>query len=457
VEILNEFTVWDTSREKYRDIGAEELKFLHKSIQQHFPDVESVSVLHPWIVITMETCIPSENERPFMIAGLVAVFLLAGEPFPLGISQLGIPGDGLRLQLPPERKWSLQPYRIPDHETFELLFTIFPRATHISYYPKQLLVELPTEPEQEFNSRLRDLPTAIESLAINYSNGPYLRILTSRIKQPDSTLGDDGYERVVDDTCYLDPENGGEVRPGVRLECVGVEVAGEVIGECYSNSGIAVHKDGECRLTVAAHRWDAVEDKIVYHGGKLVGTMEQIIGEDIGLVPVKVPISNKFLANDIPARRLIPTGDANSEDYVAVDSCYTGVQKLKYAGVRYGKRRQTGPGPSADYLYIILEQGIYQSSTPIVPRPPVIRLGMCGTALHRVGNRIDPSVQPCGDILGFFLWVDVPTYAGATLYCYSQPTDPLINAGWQVATEKEIMASVTAASGIKAEEQHAEE
>ncbi len=452
VELLNDFTLWDDSNEKFRNVTAEELKFLYESVQEHFPDVESVSVILPWIVVTMETCVPSENERPFMIAGLVAVFLLVGEPFPLGISELGIPGDGPRLQLPPGLKGSLQPYRIPDHETFEHLFTLFPRATHISYYPRQLLVELESEPEVEFISRLSDLPTAIEGLAINYSNGPFLHTLASRLEQPDPTLGDDGYELVVDDTCYLDAENGGELRPGVRLECMGVEVDGVAIGECYSNSGIAVQKNGECRLTVAAHTWDAVKDKIVYHGGNIVGTMEQIIGGDIGLVPATVPVSNKFLENDIPARRLIPTGEANSEDYVVVDSCVTGVQKLKCAGVRYGKRRQTGPGPSANYPYIILEQGIYQSSTPIVPRPPVIRLGMCGTPFHRVGNRTDSTVKPCGDILGFFLWVDVPTYAGPRLYCYSQPTDPLINARWQVATEEDIMAAVTAASGINAEE-----
>jgi hypothetical protein len=452
VELLNDFTLWDDSSHKFRNVSAEEIKFLYESVQEHFPDVESVSVILPWIVVTMETSIPSENERPFMIAGLVAVFLLVGEPFPLGISELGIPGDGPRLQLPPELKGALRPYHIPSYETFKHLFTLFPRATHVSYYPRQLLVELELEPDVEFISRLSDLPTAIEGLAINYSNGRFLHTLASRVKQPDSTLGDDGYELVIDDTCYLDVENGGELRPGVRLECVGMEVDGEMVGECYSNSGIAVEKNGECHLTVAAHTWDAVEDKIVYHGGKIVGTMEQVIGEDIGLVPVTVRMSNKFLENDIPARRLIRTGEANSEDYVMVDSCFTGAQKLKCAGARYGKRRLIGPGPSANHQYIILEQGIYQSSTPIVPRPPVVRLGMCGTPLHRIGNRTDATVQPSGDIVGFFLWVDVPTYAGPRLYCYSQPTDPLINAGWRVATEEQITAAVAAASGANAEE-----
>jgi hypothetical protein len=377
-----------------------------------------------------------------MIAGLVAVFLLVGEPFPLGISKLGMAGDGPRLQLPPQLKGTLRPYSVPDRNTFEYLFTLFPRAIYISYYPRQLLIELEAEPEEKFMSRLSDLPAAIEALIVNYSNGQYLHTLASRLKQPDPKLGDDGYELVVDDTCYLDAENGGELRPGVSLECLGMEIDGKMVGECYSNSGIVVEKNGECRLTVAAYTWEAVEDKIVYHGGKEVGTMEQVIGEDIGLVPVTVPISNKFLENDVPARRLISTGEVNSDDYVVIDSCYTGEQKLKFAGARYGKRRQTGPGPSTNNFYIILEQGIYQSSTPITPGPPIVRLGMCGTPLHRIGNRIDPTIQACGDILGFFLWVDVRSYVGPRLYCYSQPADPLINGGWQVATEEDITAAI---------------
>jgi hypothetical protein len=194
VELLNDFTLWDDSNQKFRSIAGEELKLLYESIQEHFPDVDSVSVILPWIVVTMETCVPSENERPFMIAGLVAVFLLVGEPFPLGISELGISGDGPRLHLPPELRGSLQPYRIPEKPTFDYLFDLLPRATHISYYPRQLLVELESELEAQFISRLDDLPTAIEGLAVNYSNGPFLHTLASRVKKPDPTLGDDGFD-----------------------------------------------------------------------------------------------------------------------------------------------------------------------------------------------------------------------------------------------------------------------
>jgi hypothetical protein len=442
MELFSDFTLWDDSNQKFRTTTAEEIKFIYESVQAEFPDVESVSVILPWIIVTMETFVPSENERPFTIAGLVAVFLLAGEPFPLGISELGAAGESPRLQLPHALKGRLRPYSIPGHKTFEYLFTLFPRATHISYYPSYLLVELESEPEAEFFSRLSKLPTAIEGLPINYSNGLFLHTVASPPNQPDPALGE--YEVVIDDMCYLEAENGGALRPGVLLECVGMEVDGETVEECYSNSGIVVQKNGECRLTAAAHTWDSVQDKIVYHGGKIVGTLEQTIGEDIGLVSLTVPVSNMFYENDIPAPRLIPTGEVSSDDLVVMDSCFTGERNLKYAGARYGKRRQIGTA-------CILEQGIFQSSTPIPPRPSVV-LGMGGTPLERFGIRTDEIVHPCSDILGFFLSVDVVNYAGPRVYCYSQPTDPLIIAGWQVATEEEIAVAMTADSEVNAEE-----
>src|SRR5271170_8184398 len=36
-------TLWDDSNQKFRSVTAEELKFLYESVQEHFPDVESVS------------------------------------------------------------------------------------------------------------------------------------------------------------------------------------------------------------------------------------------------------------------------------------------------------------------------------------------------------------------------------------------------------------------------------
>jgi hypothetical protein len=136
--------------------------------------------------------------------------------------------------------------------------------------------------------------------------------------------------------------------------------------------------------------------KVVDHVAKEIGTMEQVIGEDIGLALVSVPISNRFLEHDIPPLRLIPTGEVNSDGHVIVDSYYTGEQKLKNA-----THVMVNEGKLAPRIIIILcsNKVSINHPHPLLLRSPVMYLGMCGTPSHRIGNRIDPPVQACGDIL----------------------------------------------------------
>ena len=61
------------------------------------------------------------------------------------------------------------------------------------------------------------------------------------------------------------------------------------IGICTSNAGVIISRGGQKKLTCAAHGWDAVEDKLVYHGESLVGHIDEILGEDIGLIELLVP------------------------------------------------------------------------------------------------------------------------------------------------------------------------
>jgi hypothetical protein len=157
------------------------------------------------------------------------------------------------------------------------------------------------------------------------------------------------------------------------------------------------------------------------------------LGEDIGLIDPVVPVGNEFLEVKSIARRLVGSTEIADRDLICVDSCYTGPQYLQYAGSRYGKRRPRILEPSYPNFYVTLDQGIYTSSTPFVPRPPIVRLGMCGTPLLRVGNVVDASVVPSGDVVGFFLWCDIQGYDGASLYRYAQSCDPLIKDGWVVA------------------------
>jgi hypothetical protein len=201
-----------------------------------------------------------------------------------------------------------------------------------------------------------------------------------------------------------------------------------------ANAGLAVEKDGEVRLTCPAHLFEGIKSKVCFHGNRIVGELQETLGEDIGLLDAVVPLSNEFLSIDCIGRQLVRSNQVSDDDIIRVDSCFTGPQPMLFAGSRTGKRkRRRGPGPSWPHWYVVFEQGIYTTSDPCVPKPPIVREGMCGTPLLRVGNKRDKSVGAVGDVLGFFLWADVKGGNGNFLYSYGQPTDPLIDGGWRVA------------------------
>jgi hypothetical protein len=106
---------------------------------------------------------------------------------------------------------------------------------------------------------------------------------------------------------------------------------------------------------------------------------------------------------------------------------------MVFVGTRYGKRNRRTPGLEYPHYYVVLEQGIYTSSDPVIPKPPVVRMGMCGTPLLRLGNTKNDSIRADGDILGFFLWLDESSYKGRMLFSYAQPCDPLVEARWRIA------------------------
>ena len=194
-------------------------------------------------------------------------------------------------------------------------------------------------------------------------------------------------------------------RPGCVLECYARDPENDNASpQCLSNSGILITRGGTNRLTCALHTWDGVSPKKAYHAGVYIGDIDKSLGEDIGLVNPVVPVSNEFLEIKTKVRNLIRAEDIGDHDLVCVDSCFTGPQTLQSAGSRWGKRFMRGEGGTS-YLnmYVVLEQRIFTASTPFVPTPPFVPLGMCGTPLLRVENALDSSVTAeRGDILGFF-------------------------------------------------------
>ena len=159
----------------------------------------------------------------------------------------------------------------------------------------------------------------------------------ARVIEPDPRPIDEEGDHKFDDADYLDLANGGVLGPGCMLECRECLVDGVVSGTGSSNSGIVVTRNGEKRMTVAAHTWNGNDN--VYHRKTNIGKMVSVVGEDIGLVDVTVPVHNKFLSTDVSAKRLIHSTGVYVGDKMLVDNCYTGSQILFCHGLRTGKKR----------------------------------------------------------------------------------------------------------------------
>ena len=62
----------------FRRIGAAWLEILSEYLEKHYK-AQSVSEILPYLVVWCKDTVPPPSERPFMIAGLVAVWLVQGK------------------------------------------------------------------------------------------------------------------------------------------------------------------------------------------------------------------------------------------------------------------------------------------------------------------------------------------------------------------------------------------
>ena len=273
--------------------------------------------------------------------------------------------------------------------------------------------------DQHFEEVLETLPDTIGCMNVGYVNGQLLSKKDGRHKSPQPRELDGDY----DDTDYLAPQNGGVLKPGMLLECAGFLDDNDVRqGIVLTNSGIKVKKRDSVRVTVAHHGWDAVDDKVVYHPSKTnggsVGNVVQQLGEDIGLLDCTMPFVNEFPDLGIQAKSFLHSSQIKYNDTVVIDSCFTGVQKLRALGVRTGADRrlptatmdgQSTPGPLPEHMYIKIVQGMYGVKSAVIPREAAIREGICGTPLILGGkNRREMATRlGAGIEVGFMLWNDI--------------------------------------------------
>ena len=126
--------------------------------------------------------------------------------------------DGLTEDQVPRAVWrDIQPFHIPNLETFRWIHQNIKLATHVSSFPQQLVIELQKMTDQHFEEVLETLPDTIGCMNVGYVNGQLLSKKHGRQKTPQPRELDGDY----DDTDYLAPQNGGVLKPGMLLECEG--------------------------------------------------------------------------------------------------------------------------------------------------------------------------------------------------------------------------------------------
>ena len=183
-DLLTEFSFWDSEKGNFIRPTMEQHRELYERLLSIYPNLSAINIIFPWIVIQMEDDIPPPLQRPFLIAGFMAVFLLDGEPFPLGVMDLGTPAQGILENIPPTIKADLKPYHKPSIQTIEYIFNVIEDAEHVSIYPRQLLIELRQMDDETFHQLLKGLPRAFGLLPTGYTNGAFIHTYASQMKTP---------------------------------------------------------------------------------------------------------------------------------------------------------------------------------------------------------------------------------------------------------------------------------
>jgi hypothetical protein len=229
----------------------------------------------PYLIIRCDS-LPKPDERPFFIAGLVAIWLLRDIEYNIDID-VGNTGQSYRtIWLNDKLVDDLKLFVLPKSTTLStILHEYFPDAIAVSYINDSIIVELLPTSEATYRIKLHSLPQGIESkVALKFHNGPIhmqdpevsqtLRYITRRLSEytrvshnllrSSDLKHQDRYH--VDSDCFV---NG-----SLKLVCSGLRVHKEGVQAIFSqefNSGLNIREDA---------RFSAVQHSA---SGKIVGVM----------------------------------------------------------------------------------------------------------------------------------------------------------------------------------------
>jgi len=432
---FEEFSYMAADCQDMHNISAEHTTALLEFLGAKY-GIYEMQISHPFLLLWCRHGIPLQDQRPFSIAGCIAVWLEEGDPLP-GDIMIGDMGNGDDIAIDNALAADLWPYHMPKDETLLGIATQhFPDAVAISFISQYLIVEFAEESRESWYGRLEKLPTGFHDvgIALSYSNGNLITQELNRLGNPKPGVlanfeGDDS-DYVANQGCFY---------PGAMLRAQ----SGDRI-----SAGIAVEQDHQTRLTVAFHCWEQ-EYKTspaklgdpnhfsVIQGDTLVGHVETAVGTaDIGLAKLKhdVVFSNRFLDIQTTAKTLLHSSQVNINDKFLIDGFTTGRQRLRCQGKRIrieGETEVPQGKTKTSAKYITHRQGVYATGSPEIHGTPKIRAGICGAAVVRVKTtgQGGGDVLEKGEVSGF---IQLGNGRQGNLLCFADAVDDLITAGWKV-------------------------
>ncbi|KAF5599982.1 hypothetical protein FPANT_2885 [Fusarium pseudoanthophilum] len=197
-------------RDSEGDISAKDVtKEQHMALCRFLFDQYNVTEIQesfPFLVLGCKGGPPAEDQRPFSIAGAIAIWMDAEE---FGFMPIvGYPGQGEILEIEDAIVNQVEYLQIPSQDIILHFAKLWPDCLAISVLWTFLVVELPRVSDEEFVKRLETLPSGIEGytegcyLNLMFHNGPlpYTERLTKRIVQLDPK---DLENQIADDTDYV--------------------------------------------------------------------------------------------------------------------------------------------------------------------------------------------------------------------------------------------------------------
>lgn len=314
------FSAWDEHKKEIRRLMEGEYEIVENYLSRNY-GVLYIMQTSSMLVLRCAK-IPPVGSRPFLVTGLVAVWLGVYSPTPSNL-QIGDLGNGKSYKINADLAADLRPFRIPSLETLDKVgATLFPDAEHIVFLTDSLIIKPPKMDAKDHFARVSKLPPFLDNsdLSLRYLNGPMILASHSRLKTPKPQL----YNAEYDDTDYI--KRLGAFSPGAMLRSKEHNMI---------SAGVAVSNGPDVCLTAAFHTWEAeyVQDpqslgakkgsfEVFQADNPAANIVSRVGSSDISLAKFKkgIKFHNTFLDITTNAKSLLPQQAIKFNDFFQTDS-----------------------------------------------------------------------------------------------------------------------------------------